>query len=403
MLYEQSLRARLIATTYMPTRIQQPRVSRRFTDFAAEWLNSYVRANNRPSEQQHKRIVFRAHLLPAFGRFRLDEVGEPEIERFKAVQLRNGLAAKTVNLHVGMLLKCLGTAKDWGYLEVVPKSQKVTQQEPPTGCLTDADAARLLAASKEPLADAMVLVALRIGLRLGELRGLRWESVDFARGQLTVRASLVKGFFEAPKNGRTRAVPLAADARGALAGIRRAAGFVFAHALPGGTMAPVSANTAARWLADRCGKAGLSPIGWHALRHTFASQLVARNVPLPAVKELLGHSTIQMTMRYTHSAPAALREAVDALRLPPAPARLDACGGNRLNSLRKAPRPRGRRPEASAPAGPPARAEPPGGGRAVRGDFSVPFTGAAGPCDPGASGRTGASPGKVHLARSFFR
>ncbi|HEU0051340.1 MAG TPA: tyrosine-type recombinase/integrase [Patescibacteria group bacterium] len=55
-------------------------------------------------------------------------------------------------------------------------------------------------------------------------------------------------------------------------------------------------------------------VGWYILRHTFASQLVAEGAPLIAVKELLGHASITMTMRYAHLQPSAFRSAVDVLQ-----------------------------------------------------------------------------------------
>jgi len=58
---------------------------------------------------------------------------------------------------------------------------------------------------------------------------------------------------------------------------------------------------------------GLRHIGWHVLRHTFATELVRRGAPLVAVKELLGHSNIQMTMRYAHVSDESLRSAVNLL------------------------------------------------------------------------------------------
>jgi integrase len=66
-------------------------------------------------------------------------------------------------------------------------------------------------------------------------------------------------------------------------------------------------------LANALKRAGLRHIGWHALRHTFASQLVMRGAPIKAVQELLGHSTIEMTMRYSHLSPDARRDAVRLL------------------------------------------------------------------------------------------
>jgi site-specific recombinase XerD len=60
-------------------------------------------------------------------------------------------------------------------------------------------------------------------------------------------------------------------------------------------------------------RAGLRLVGWHSLRHTFASQLAMAGAPLKAIQELLGHANIQMTMRYAHLSPEIARDAVQLL------------------------------------------------------------------------------------------
>jgi len=81
---------------------------------------------------------------------------------------------------------------------------------------------------------------------------------------------------------------------------------------------PVKGETRSVRASTRSGgparKAGLRQIGWHVLRHTFASHLAMRGVALKAIQELLGHSTMEMTMRYAHLSPDVRRDAVRLLR-----------------------------------------------------------------------------------------
>jgi site-specific recombinase XerD len=69
-------------------------------------------------------------------------------------------------------------------------------------------------------------------------------------------------------------------------------------------------------IAERAGQE--VPFGWHVVRYAFASHLVMRGVPLKAVQELMGHATMEMTLRYAHLAPDVRRDAVGLLDLPSA-------------------------------------------------------------------------------------
>ena len=147
----------------------------------------------------------------------------------------------------------------------------------------------------------MIIVGLTTGLRQGELLALRWEDVDLVSGRLLVRRAVTRGVIGTPKSGKSREIPLGRrGARGAQAHRHLRGELVFCD--DGGRMLTQGrVQVAAR--GARARRPGLRRIGWHVLRHTFASHLVMRGAPLKAVQELLGHATIEMTMRYAHLSP----------------------------------------------------------------------------------------------------
>ena len=182
--------------------------------------------------------------------------------------------------------------------------------------LTFEEAERLLDAIEDRSWYAMVLTALRTGLRYGELCELRWDDVDLVAGRLLVRRSFTKGFVTTPKTNKSREVPLSPATVEVLKGIRGLrhlkGGLVFCKP-DGGRRIHRRADVAIK----RFGRlAGLRSIGWHVLRHTFASHLIMRGRSLKEVQELLGHSDIKMTMRYAHLSPQVKRDAVATLDLP---------------------------------------------------------------------------------------
>lgn len=285
--------------------------SKALKDFVPEWFETYVRTNNKPTEQRSKDVTFRIHLLPWFGSYRLSEITNIEIEQYKSAKQKSGLSAKTINNHLCALMKCLRCANDWGLLVSLPKMSLLRVPPQPFDFLTPIESAKLLRGSEEPQWREMILVALRTGMRLGELIGLDWSAVDFRRRIITVRQSIVYGKVSSPKSNRIRHIPMANEVLEILWLRREEQGLVFPR--PDGQ--PLAYNTTDLAIKRHCKRAGLRPIGWHVLRHTFASQLATEGVSMRIIQEFLGHSTIQMTGRYAHLAPSAFQNTIEVLQV----------------------------------------------------------------------------------------
>lgn len=290
-----------------------------YAEWAKEFMATYVEVNNKHSERRTKKQIMEQHLVPFFGRMPLDRIGVSEVERFKAAQLGFGVsekgkprrpaARKTVNNRLTVLRKSLSVAVDFGRLNAIPKVQWLKTAPSKFRFFTFDEASRLLEGAA-PGWRTMMLFALRTGLRQGELLALRWEDVDLQRSKLHVQTAIWRGVEGPPKGGRARVVPLSAEAAEALKGLpsRFKKGRVF-----GDGPKPLTAGLCKWPLWSACSAVGLERCGWHALRHTFASHLVMRGVPLKAVQELLGHTTIAVTMRYAHLAPEVKEDAVARL------------------------------------------------------------------------------------------
>lgn len=299
-----------------------------FAKFAEEFMATYSEANNKPSEVQSKRTILKCHLLPAFGGKKLDVIQQREIEGYKSTKLKADLAPKTVNNHLTILRRILSLAAEWGLLTHTPPVKWLKTPEPEFDFLDFDEAVRLERGAKGEWA-AMITVGLTTGLRLGELLALRWEDVDLVRGRLLVRRAVARGVVGTPKSGKSREIPLSEKAHAALKRQRHLRGeLVFCD--DAGRMLRKGSCKWPLWSA--CKRAGLRRIGWHALRHTFASHLVMRRAPLKAVQELLGHSTIEMTMRYSHLSPDVRKDAVRLLDADPPDNRLTTASISNLSS-----------------------------------------------------------------------
>lgn len=277
-----------------------------FGEFATEYMDTHAKLHNKPSTLKSKQSLLDNHLVDFFGSRMLSEIKVKDVDKFKSKLASKGLNPKTVNNAVGLLRKILNMAVAWGDLDSVPRLEPVRAPAPEFDFFTFEEADRLVAAT-EPEHKCMVITALHTGMRLGELLALRWSDVSDER--IRVAQNVVVGVVGTPKGNRSREVPLSKTAARCLEDHPHLSEFVFC--LPDGRMA--SQHHARYPLRRACKRAGLRRVGWHVLRHTFASHLVMRGVSLKAVQELLGHATIDMTMRYAHLSPDVARDAVARL------------------------------------------------------------------------------------------
>jgi integrase len=157
--------------------------------FGERFLETYAKANNKPSEQASKRLIMKRHLRPVFGTKRLDQIGRGDIEALKA-RLLAALSPKTVNNVLAVLGRMLRWAQELGLLDRVPRIKLV--KVPPQGFdfLDEVEYAKLRdAAASDPDMLVAFLLGADPGLRRGEILGLRWEDVDVRSGKLVVRRS----------------------------------------------------------------------------------------------------------------------------------------------------------------------------------------------------------------------
>lgn len=285
------------------------------TTYSDHWA-AYLKdgcSGEKPSTLASKKGIYQTHLGPAFGETKLGKIDVRAIDSLRASLLANR-SPKTCNNVLSVFRDSLQWAVRWGLLTKVPEIEWAKKRTPEFRFLDFEETPALVEASKsDPLTHTMVVVGLHAGLRIGELRALRWVDVDLRSSKLHVRQSAWKMIVGLPKSGKPRTLPLTSTAREALRAHQHLKGeLVFSDRE--GKMLAYSTTLDALTRATK--RAKLVGIGWHTLRHTFASHLVMRGVSIKAVQELLGHADLKDTMRYAHLSPSHIDGAVLVLDQP---------------------------------------------------------------------------------------
>lgn len=152
---------------------------------------------------------------------------------------------------------------------------------------------RLIAAAADEHDAALFATAAFSGLRKGELFGLRWSDIDFEGRRIVVKRNLTLGQIGTPKNGYSRVVPLIPELAERLKAFKR-------HSPPSASVFSGHPDVVVKRYREALKRAGLRPLPFHSLRHSFGSAAV--NVAtLVAVRDWMGHTDLRVTGRYLHA------------------------------------------------------------------------------------------------------
>ena len=287
-----------------------PRDKMMVAELVKKWQENYLTVQQqlgrlKPSTIRSYQSNLDSHIEPFFGARQLAEVTLASVQEFIKALLGKGLSAKTIGNVIVILKEMFKHAVQWGHLDANPVQyvERPRGEDKEMDVFTPDEIRRLLNAQEEPL-RTLLLTTVLTGMRQGELFGLQWEDIDFARHQVHVRRSLWHGTLGTPKSRRSRRAidmpPTLEQALKQLSTTRRSE-FVFCSER--GT--PLDAdNFRHREFPAALQRAELRRIRFHDLRHTYTSLLIAHGAHPKYIQAQLGHASIQTTLdRYGHLMP----------------------------------------------------------------------------------------------------
>jgi integrase len=304
------------------------------------WLGDVHGAKPSTLRDYRYMLAREGHIMATLGERRAAKVSARDVEAVLSAVSATGASPRTVNKHRALVSAIYGygmRSSTFG-LPANPASGADKRREPHRGVLLfftpeEIEAlARTLEAglhrdpSRRPVSDQerearcaedqqeaeLVRLAAYTGLRQGELLALRWRDVDFAGSAITVARAISAGVETSTKSGRVRRVPLPDQAAAALDRLSRRRDFtapdelVFCNALG----RSLDSSALRRRFKRARDAAGLRPLRFHDLRHTYGSLLAAAGVDLVTIQAAMGHGALVTTGRYLHARPAADQAAV---------------------------------------------------------------------------------------------
>lgn len=257
------------------------------------------------------------HIRERLGDFRLVEISSEDCQSCIHAVVKNGCSPARANKVRALLSGIFQTAEQKSLCRNVLKSVKQFRPELRLRKIWSAEEAQIFLGylqKKQSAWFAFYLVAYETGLRFAELAGLSWNAVDLENSVINVvqtYCAISKTLAPSTKGGRSRIAYLSETASKSLRAMERNSpnGLVF---LGNG---PVRHSSIRKSFPALQSKAGVTVIGFHGIRHSFASHFLQAGGSIHELQGLLGHRDIKTTLLYSHFGNSQLREAAGLVRM----------------------------------------------------------------------------------------
>ena len=285
----------------------RPRLHIGFSEWANRWLASLER---KPSTVGSYRSTI-VHAERVFGGRKVHRIGPEDIGRFNLILRERGCSPSTRAKHLRVLSACLQAAVFYRYAESnpvreLPPAQRPRPDRKEAAYFENHELPRLFCQLRDEPYRSLCLVALKTGMRQGELLALRWCDIDLEEAVVRVRLSRTGGTTGTPKNRERRDVDLITDVVELLARLRTKRGSANEQSLvfPGarGTSFVDPPVVLRRHLYPAMARAGIQRVGptlekrtFHSFRHTFAKRALESGAQITWLFRHLGHSSLKVT------------------------------------------------------------------------------------------------------------
>ena len=269
-----------------------------FQDLCKEYLG-YGRTNGKRSLERDKYSI--KALMTHFEHLKINQINPMMIETYKRKRLEEKKSCATVNRELAALKHMFNLARKWKLMRENPMHDvKLFKEEKyEMRILEKVEADLLIDAAVEHL-KPIIIVALNSGMRKGEILNLSWNDIDFVKYTIHVKHT---------KSGKDRILPISSLIAEVLKGQDMSSKWIFPNPQRK-DRALKDISSSFKTAYKRC---GIEKLRFHDLRHTAATWMVNAGIDLVTIKEILGHSTIQMTMVYCHSSQESKRKAIQEL------------------------------------------------------------------------------------------